>query len=255
MSSIFKKKFKGEFNFHEFIIFDREIFNEYGLTEIRFHPDPPSDVFLEQHLTHISPTWRVDDSNGFVFVWKKYKDIIRKVSFDQFSISSENRRIRMSIDFDNRFISLDMAEGVPIRGIERALENSFGSNLLDEKSEDIKIDNAKERKSIGILNKGKNTRIIDNTFSGLDIGIQDEGEEAYISENKFLDRVSHIEKIEIIKGDKIEQHGNINKTETNKSNKKEEWFSMNKPIVYFIVLLILYIIYASLSYFFPNFFR
>lgn len=252
--SIFRKKFKGDFNFHEFIIFDREIFDEYGLTEIRFHPNPPSDVFLEQHLTHISPTWRVDDPNGFVFVWKKYKDIIRKVSFDQFSIGSENRKIRMSIDFDDRSISLDMAEGVPILGIERALENSFGSNLLDEKNKEIEIDNAKERKSIGILNKGKGNSFINNSFLGLDVGIQDEGEKTYASGNEFLDRAPHIEKIEIIKGNKIEQHGGKNKAEMNKINKKEEWFSMQNPWVWLIFGTLLIIVGAVIKYYFPNFF-
>jgi hypothetical protein len=67
--------------------------------------------------------------------------------------------------------------------------------------------------------------------------------------------VSHIEKIEIIKGDKIEQIGDHSKVEINKEDKKEGWFSMSKPLVYFIVLLALYITYAFLNYSFPNFFK
>jgi hypothetical protein len=70
-------------------------------------------------------------------------------------------------------------------------------------------------------------------------------------------RFLQIRKLEITKGDKIEidQHGNKNKVEINKNNKKEGLFSMNKPLVYFIVLLSLFVTYASLSYFFPNFFK
>lgn len=40
-------------------------------------------------------------------------------------------------------------------------------------------------KSIGILNRGKRNRILNNTFSGLDIGVQDEGEDTESEGNKF----------------------------------------------------------------------
>lgn len=40
-------------------------------------------------------------------------------------------------------------------------------------------------KKIGILNKGKNTKIINNEFFGMDIGIQDEGSNTLNSGNKF----------------------------------------------------------------------
>ncbi len=256
MEYLFRIKFKGEFNFQEFIIFDRELYKDYDFKEIRFHPDPPIDVFKEQHLTHISPTWSVGDPNGFVFVWKKYKNIVRKVSFDQFDkTDSENRKIRMTINLNSNFISLDMAKGISTREIKRLLENSFGSNLV-EGSGDETIDNTtKATKIIGILNKGKNSKFIDNSFIGLDVGIQDEGENTYASGNEFLGKFSNIGRLEIIKGDKIEQYGDKNKVETNKSRKKEGLFSMNKPIIYFIVLLSLYVTYTSLIYFFPNFFK
>jgi len=38
---------------------------------------------------------------------------------------------------------------------------------------------------IGILNKGKNNRFINNTFKNLDIGIKDEGEDTKAKGNKF----------------------------------------------------------------------
>jgi hypothetical protein len=87
------------------------------------------------------------------------------------------------------------------------------------------------------------------------VGIQDEGEGTYASGNEFLNSLPRIEKLEIINGDKIEQHGDKNKAEINEKDKKEGWFSINKPFVYFIVLIVLYIVYASLKYFFPLFFK
>jgi len=49
------------------------------------------------------------------------------------------------------------------------------------------------RLSIGILNRGKNNRFINNTFEGLGIGIQDEGENTLAQGNKFLSGKKNIE--------------------------------------------------------------
>ena len=38
---------------------------------------------------------------------------------------------------------------------------------------------------VGILNKGKNNKFINNTFSGFDVGIQDEGESSVAKGNDF----------------------------------------------------------------------
>ena len=40
-------------------------------------------------------------------------------------------------------------------------------------------------KKIGIINKGKSNKFIDNKFSGLDVGIQDEGENTLAVGNVF----------------------------------------------------------------------
>lgn len=187
MTPLFKRKFKGEFNFQEFIIFIKEIFNKYKIYEIRFHPEPQNNVFTEQHLTHISPTWTVEDSNGFIFVWKKYKNTVRKVIFDQFDkFNSKNKKIRMTIDLNNNFISLDMAKGINPREIENILEDSFGSNLVDSTiNKKIMGANSNQTRSVGILNKGTNNRFFRNVFAGLNIGIQDEGENTEAKENIF----------------------------------------------------------------------
>ena len=47
-------------------------------------------------------------------------------------------------------------------------------------------------KTIGILNKGKDNKFINNEFTGLDIGIQDEGENTLAVDNKFDSHANHI---------------------------------------------------------------
>jgi len=193
----------------------------------------------------------VEDVNGFVYSWKKHKDIVKKVIFDQFNkIDSENKKLRATIDLDDNFISFDIVKGISLEDLEKSLEESFGPNLQN-KNEPL----WESKKSIGILNRGKDSKFINNHFIGLDVGIQDEGEGTYASGNEFLNSLPRIEKLEIINGDKIEQHGDKNKAEINEKDKKEGWFSINKPFVYFIVLIVLYIVYASLKYFFPLFFK
>lgn len=173
---------------------------------------------------------------------KNSKDNILRMKYS----SDKEKIIREAIGYQTEIaLFIDSSQVYSILEYDR--------NYLLEKI--LSIKDMEEKKSIGILNKGKNNKFIDNSFVGLDVGIQDEGEETYASGNKFLNNVSHIEKIEIIKGDKIEQHGDHPKVEINKENKKEGWFSMSKPLVYFLVLLVLYITYAFLNYYFPNFFK
>ncbi|OGH04558.1 MAG: hypothetical protein A2W22_04810 [Candidatus Levybacteria bacterium RBG_16_35_11] len=57
------------------------------------------------------------------------------------------------------------------------------ANLLKiEPKLEIKLGNSKR---VGILNRGRNTKIINNTFSDLDTGIQDEGENTLAVGNKI----------------------------------------------------------------------
>ena len=46
----------------------------------------------------------------------------------------------------------------------------------------------RENKTIGILNEGKDSQFIGNTFDGLDVGIHDKGEGTVASGNKFTER-------------------------------------------------------------------
>lgn len=49
----------------------------------------------------------------------------------------------------------------------------------------FQVNLGKQKGRIGILNKGKGTKIINNEFSNLDIAIQDEGEETLAQGNKI----------------------------------------------------------------------
>ncbi len=65
---MFKRRFQGEFDFHGFISFVHDIFDNYGLGEIRFYPKDHKDSFTDFQLRHISPGWNINDPNGFTFV-------------------------------------------------------------------------------------------------------------------------------------------------------------------------------------------
>lgn len=49
----------------------------------------------------------------------------------------------------------------------------------------ISFGRRKDSKRIGILNKGKGNKIINNQFSDLDVAIQDEGEDTLAKDNKI----------------------------------------------------------------------
>ena len=62
-----------------------------------------------------------------------------------------------------------------------------------------KIENSfqKPKVSIGILNRGKNNKFINNTFDGLDVGIQDEGENTLAVGNRFTNFSKDVKKFYI----------------------------------------------------------
>ncbi len=56
----------------------------------------------------------------------------------------------------------------------------------------------KKGKKVGIFNKGKGSRFIDNTFVGLDVGIQDEGRNTLAKGNQFFnvkERVAEMKQV------------------------------------------------------------
>lgn len=59
----------------------------------------------------------------------------------------------------------------------------FDANLVKVSPNiNIKLGN---NKRVGIFNKGKNNKFINNKFQNLDVGIQDEGEKTVAVGNKF----------------------------------------------------------------------
>ncbi|MEX2411924.1 MAG: hypothetical protein WD607_11265 [Candidatus Paceibacterota bacterium] len=55
------------------------------------------------------------------------------------------------------------------------------------------MSNKKKNKKIGILNKGKSNKFINNIFENFDVGIQDEGEDTFAKGNKFKEKNNKIE--------------------------------------------------------------
>lgn len=55
-------------------------------------------------------------------------------------------------------------------------------NAVKNLNLNVKLGN---NKRVGILNKGRNNKFINNTFQNLDVGIEDEGEKTVAIGNKF----------------------------------------------------------------------
>jgi len=121
---MFKKNFK-EFDFRGFVDFIFELVDKYGLEKIRFSPEHKEN-FSEVQLTHIAPGRSINNPDGFVWAWKRCQNITRRIYFDLFS-KDGRRKITMTIDLNDKFISLDKEEG--ISSIE--VEDILISNIRD----------------------------------------------------------------------------------------------------------------------------
>lgn len=49
----------------------------------------------------------------------------------------------------------------------------------------LKLIFGNKKRSVGILNEGKNNTFVNNTFEGFDVGIKDKGENTKANNNKF----------------------------------------------------------------------
>jgi hypothetical protein len=110
-----------------------------------------------------------------------------------------------------------------------------------------KSDAFSDQKSIAILNKGKRTKLLNNTILGYDVGIQDEGEDTLALGNKILGKPQFIKKIEIIGRDKIEQHGEKSTASIENKSGKESFLS--RFFWQFIIPILVIIIAALFLYF------
>ena len=99
--------------------------------------------------------------------------------------------------------------------------------------------------AIKIGGKLKGTAIEDNTTMGMGLLEANEIEDSSIKRNKsfLFNSKGNIEKVEIIKGDKIEQHGGENKATINNNGGKESLLS--KFFWYFVVGLLV-VVFGSL---------
>jgi len=80
-------------------------------------------------------------------------------------------------------IILRKAENTHVPG-SRYQKAKIESEIRHQKK--MEKSNQESKVSIGILNRGKNNKFINNTFEGLDVGIQDEGENTFAEGNKFI---------------------------------------------------------------------
>ena len=73
--------------------------------------------------------------------------------------------------------------------IQKLSDTNFGVFITDQLKNSVTIIceriKADDKKTVGILNKGKNTKIIDCEFRGFDIGVQNEGENLESKGNVF----------------------------------------------------------------------
>lgn len=211
---MFKVNFR-DFDFRGFIDFIFELVDKHGFFGIRFYPEH-KERFSEGQLTHAAPRRNINDPGGFVWAWRKSQDVVRKVSFD-FSNREGEKEIFMTIDLNNKSISLDNGKGISSIEIEDVLRRT-----MDCIVDDSKIENT--GKTIGIINEGNNTSIIDCDFE-TDVGIINRGERMNSMGNRFAnksDQDRNISKIEIVNGNKIEQYGNKNSTKIR--NNEQEGF-------------------------------
>ncbi len=138
---MFKKNFK-KFDFHGFTYFVFELIDKYKLNQIRFDPEH-KEIFSEVQLSHIAPGRDLNNSNGFVWAWVRKKDIVKKVSFRQFS-KDQSKEMNMKIDLDKGVISLEKVRGLSSVQIEEALNNNLGTSLIDKSSETMQTQKEKE---------------------------------------------------------------------------------------------------------------
>lgn len=119
------------FDFQKFIDFDRELVDAHKLGEVRFYPRQGVELFDKYQLEHVAPNWSVDDERGFLFVWKKNREIVRVVDFEQFN-QSGLPKIKMTIDLNQKMISINEAQNISKEKIEESVKKFFEIKKISE---------------------------------------------------------------------------------------------------------------------------
>ena len=96
----------------------------YDLGYIKFYPQQGREFFDEYQLVHVAPNWDIDNKRGFVWAWNKKKDIVRTVEYEQFN-EKNTSKITITIDLDQKTITLDKIENLSATEIEDSLYKYF----------------------------------------------------------------------------------------------------------------------------------
>jgi len=119
--------------------------------------------------------------------YNEFKNLIY-ISLTQDELIIKGRKIQTEDGLDICILEIE---------IIKEQEQKKDRNLTEKKEpkepkekEIVKEESNFVKKSVAILNNGKNSAFKDNTIIGYDIGIQDEGENTLASGNKFLDKKS-----------------------------------------------------------------
>jgi hypothetical protein len=113
-----------QFSYEEFYAFIRALQEKHNFWTIRFAPATNAQFFSEYQLEHAAPYHNVSHPGSFIRRWKENEDKVRRVSFS-FKVQQSKTVIEMTVDLDNRTISLDSAVDILPDQIRSVLQSSF----------------------------------------------------------------------------------------------------------------------------------
>ena len=120
---LFQSKF-DQFSYEEFNAFIRVLMEKHKFWDILFEPAKGLQNFTRVQRTHAAPDYNISHPDSFIGQWAKVEEEVRRVKF-QFTAQNGSPDIEMTIDLDDRTISLDSAAGINPQEIKSALHSSF----------------------------------------------------------------------------------------------------------------------------------
>jgi len=144
---LFRAKF-DQFSFKEFNAFIWELYDKHKFRNILFEPANGLSLFTNQQITHAAPDRDISHPGGFIGQWAKNEDGVKRVKF-RFSGPNGRPDIEMTVDLDDRTISLDSAAGITSEDVKKVLHSSFPriSDIAHRKAEDRLEPNLQVHKS------------------------------------------------------------------------------------------------------------
>lgn len=125
-------KYKFEkFDFKSFQDFIWDLIGIYQIGQIKFTPHQKLDLFNDHQLTHIGPVYNLNNPSDFLYVWRRNKEVVRGVTYEQFHLNKVPRII-VSYDIDEKSIMIVSLEGLSKKDIEDSLKKFFKiSEIID----------------------------------------------------------------------------------------------------------------------------